>query len=193
MRAPSSHCLAVAVAVAAIACSVLATSQGSAQQSTPPSGAAALTQVPVSTLFPGGVPLGPSLKVPDISDPVAMQRGMQYFAGMNCIGCHMANGGGGMGPALSDDTFTYGNKPENIFLSIYQGRPNGMPAWGAMLPPEVIWDIVAYVKSLSAQPDDGWGRTVSKTSPTIQQVPAELVITDKPWTQTQPFGNGRKP
>jgi cytochrome c oxidase cbb3-type subunit 3 len=171
---------------------MLAADAARAQQNNPPS-AAALMQVPVSTLFPGGVALTPHINVPNLDDPATIHRGMQYFSGMNCIGCHADNGGGGMGPSLSNNTFTYGNAPENLFLTIYQGRPNGMPAWGSMLPPEVIWDLVAYVKSLSAEPDHGWGRTISKDAPGIQQAPAELVTTDKPWSQTQPFGNGRKP
>ena len=40
----------------------------------------------------------------------------------------------GMGPALSEGQFIYGSSPANLFLSIYQGRPNGMPAWGEILP-----------------------------------------------------------
>ena len=39
-------------------------------------------------------------------------------------------GGGGIGPPLMDDRWIYGSAPENIYASIVQGRPNGMPAWG---------------------------------------------------------------
>lgn len=56
------------------------------------------------------------------------------------VGCHAANGGGGMGPALSEGRFIYGSNPANLFLSIYQGRPNGMPAWGEILPESTIWE-----------------------------------------------------
>ena len=100
-----------------------------------------------------------------------------------------------MGPALSERQFIYGHEPANIYLSIYQGRPNGMPAWGEILPADAIWDLVAYVTSISSAPDTGWGQTISLSlpSPSIQQVPAELVTTTTPWMRTQPFGNGRKP
>ena len=87
-------------------------------------------------------------------------------------------------------TFSY--EPANIFLTIKQGRPNGMPAWGEMLLRSVIWDLAAYVQNLSAGPERSWGTTVSANSPKVQQISAGVVVTDKPWSQTQPLKKGRK-
>ena len=101
-----------------------------------------------------------------------------------------------MGPALSERTFIFGREPGDIYLSIHHGRPNGMPSWGEVLPPNSIWDLVTYIRSISSAPEGKeWGQTVSLSppSPKIQQVPAELLTTDKPWNHTEPFGNGRKP
>lgn len=98
-----------------------------------------------------------------------------------------------MGPALSNRAFIYGSKPENIYLSIAQGRPNGMPAWGTLLPDTVIWDLVAYVRGISKAPTEQWGSTTSLESFTIEQVPAEFQMTPNPWQYTQPFSFGRKP
>jgi cytochrome c oxidase cbb3-type subunit 3 len=67
---------------------------------------------------------------------------------MNCSGCH-ANGGGAMGPALMDDEWIYGSTPNQIFSSIAEGRPNGMPSWKGRLTDTQIWQLVAYVRSLS--------------------------------------------
>ena len=78
----------------------------------------------------------------------ALQEGQRLFAWYNCAGCH-ANGGGGMGPPLIDDKWIYGSAPENIYQTIVEGRPNGMPAWGGRIPSYQIWQIVAYVRSLS--------------------------------------------
>jgi cytochrome c oxidase cbb3-type subunit 3 len=91
--------------------------------------------------------------------------------------------------------FIYGREPANIYLSIRQGRPYGMPAWGELLSPDGIWDLVAYITSISSAPEDGWGQTTSLSAslPAIQEIPAELVSTPEPWMQTEPFGNGRKP
>lgn len=120
---------------------------------------------------------------------------MKYFINFNCIGCHADNGGGGMGPALSNTTFIYGGQPENIYLSIFQGRPNGMPAWGALLPDPVIWDLVTYIGKLSNESNPEWGRTFSKSplSPKVEQVPAEQVTTSDPWSSTKSFSSGQKP
>ena len=111
----------------------------------------------------------------------------------NCIGCHADNGGGGMGPALSNSFFQYGGEPANIYLTIMQGRPNGMPAWGGILPDAVIWDLVAYIQQISKEPHPQWGTTISAHSPSIEQVPAEFQTGPKPWDYTEPFRNGQKP
>jgi len=152
-------------------------------------------QVPVSHLFPGAQPSSPIIKNPVQGDPNAEQRGMTYFINFNCVGCHAANGGGGMGPALSNNIFIYGSQPENIYLSIYQGRPNGMPAWGAVLPDSVIWDLVTYIGKISNEPAHQWGRTFSANplSPEVEQVPTEQVSTTDPWSATKNFNFGQKP
>ena len=67
---------------------------------------------------------------------------------MNCAGCHGYGAKGGMGPNLTDTYWRYGGTPVLIFKSIYEGRPQGMPAWNPALPPEEIWKLVAYIESL---------------------------------------------
>jgi cytochrome c oxidase cbb3-type subunit III len=151
-----------------------------------------LLQVPVTNLTPGGVSASPKITIPPLNAEAA-QRGMQDFISFNCVGCHMGNGGGGMGPALSNRFFIYGSKPENIFLSIYQGRPHGMPAWGTVLPNEIIWDLVAYIKELSEAPSSEWGSTISQSSPDAEQVPLELNSSSHPWQYTEKFSKGQKP
>jgi hypothetical protein len=76
-------------------------------------------------------------------------RGRQYYMAFNCAGCHGGRGGGGIGPPFLVRDFIYGSDPGNIFQSIVQGRPHGMPAYGGKAPDEVIWKIVAYVQSLA--------------------------------------------
>lgn len=159
----------------------------------PVGGAAALMRTPVTTLFPGDVPMKSGLKSPVGDSPEAAQRGMRFFTAFNCIGCHASNGGGGMGPALSNSAFIYGSEPENIFLTIYQGRPRGMPAWGSMLPDTAIWDLVAYVRSISKEPAQGWGRTFSRDAMKIEQVPSEFASTATPWDRTEAFSGGQSP
>ena len=150
-------------------------------------------EVPINTFVPGAVSVSPRIQLP-ADDPAAAQRGMKAFNAFNCVGCHMGNGGGGMGPALSRRPFIYGSEPQNIYLTIVQGRPNGMPAWGALLPDAIVWDLVAYIRGISNAPaGKEWGTTVAPGSPAIEQVPVELQATATPWAYTQKFSNGQKP
>jgi cytochrome c oxidase cbb3-type subunit 3 len=154
----------------------------------------ALLAVPLVRNTPGAVSTGTNIKNPMANDPGSAQRGMRYFVAFNCVGCHMANGGGGMGPALSNSFFKYGDDPAQIYLVISHGAPLGMPAWGTILPDNVIWDIVSYIQSISKEPST-WGTTVSAANrlPAIEQVPAEFQQTTTPWEHVQPFSSGQKP
>jgi cytochrome c oxidase cbb3-type subunit 3 len=78
----------------------------------------------------------------------AVSEGKRLFTWYNCSGCH-ANGGGGMGPALMDEKWIYGSQPENIFATIEEGRPNGMPSFRGRIPEQQVWQLVAFVQSLS--------------------------------------------
>jgi cytochrome c oxidase cbb3-type subunit 3 len=157
--------------------------------------AAALLRVPVSGVYPGGVNLGPDIHNPLGGDPNAVERGMHAFNAFNCSGCHMANGGGGMGPALSNNRWVYRSSPANIYLTITQGRAKGMPAFGAMLPDRTVWELVAYVKSLSNAPDTTFGSTTAAAppSPDKEQVSANQEQTATPWKFTEPIRNGQSP
>ncbi len=210
MRAAPAHSLATVLLVTSAVALGLhllpradAAPQADASSSPPPGAGAdiaggratALMQVPVSHLSPGAQPAPVPINNPAAGDPQSAERGMGYFITMNCVGCHAPNGGGGMGPALSNNVFIYGSKPANIYLSIYQGRPNGMPAWGAMLPDPVIWDLVSYIGKISSEPTTEWGRTFSAAplSPAIEQVPVEKGLTPDPWATTTSFKQGQKP
>lgn len=117
-----------------------------AARAAPPAGEQMLA-VEVSGLTPGIDTALTHLRNPYDGDDNAIADGERYFNNFNCSGCHAALGGGGMGPALSDTLWIYGGEPGNVYLSILQGRPNGMPAWHE-LPSEVIWKIVAYIHTL---------------------------------------------
>ena len=98
-------------------------------------------------------------------------EGKRLFQSYNCSGCH-ANGGGGIGPALMDDEWIYGYLPGNIFASIVEGRPNGMPSFRNKLPDYQVWQLVAYVQSMSGQnPID----TSSGRSDHMQARTAEII------------------
>jgi cytochrome c oxidase cbb3-type subunit 3 len=96
---------------------------------------------------------GPTLVVGDVRGPYeynayGISEGKILFNQFNCSGCH-AHGGGGMGPPLMDSEWIYGSKPQNIFATIAEGRPNGMPSFRQRLSNDQIWRLVAYVRSMS--------------------------------------------
>lgn len=91
---------------------------------------------------------GPATEGPYDENAYAISQGQRYYRWFNCVGCH-ANGGGGMGPPLMDREWIYGSAPDNIFASIVEGRPNGMPAFRDRIPDQQVWQLVAYVRSLA--------------------------------------------
>lgn len=157
-----------------------------------------LLRVPVTGIYPGGNTRGLAADIqnPLADDPDAVTRGMQDFENFNCSGCHMANGGGGMGPALSNAKWLYGSSPANIYLSIAQGRGAGMPAFGAMLPDRTIWELVAYIQSLGDNPVTTFGDTTSADPAAAprEQVAAGQIQSPTPWRYTEPTPpNGQRP
>jgi cytochrome c oxidase cbb3-type subunit 3 len=104
----------------------------------------------VSDLVPGlPMPSQPTVS-PYQENAYGIAEGKRLYTAFNCNGCH-AMGGGGIGPALMDYKWIYGSSPDQIYSTISQGRPNGMPAFGGRVPAQQIWQLVAYVQSLSVQ------------------------------------------
>ena len=78
----------------------------------------------------------------------AVVDGKRFFNQYNCSGCH-SNGGGGMGPSLMSGKWIYGGRLEQIHQTLVEGRPNGMPSWGGKIPDPQLWELAAYVRSMS--------------------------------------------
>jgi cytochrome c oxidase cbb3-type subunit 3 len=136
-----SFALAIAAALTSAGCS-----QAPAEVSAS-AGAAPVVTVPVGPL-PGVTVQPPLPGNPLANNPVALEEGRMLFVKYNCSGCHGGHGGGGMGPSLRDPVWIYGGEDAHVFESIAQGRANGMPSWGARVPQEEIWQLVAYIKSM---------------------------------------------
>lgn len=66
----------------------------------------------------------------------------------NCAACHQENGGGQIGPNLSDKNWIYGFEIGDVFTSIQKGRPNGMREHESILNPIQIQQISSYILSL---------------------------------------------
>lgn len=107
-----------------------------------------------------------SLRNPFAGDKQRADEGGKLFVAYNCMDCHGADGSGAMGPSLADGRFHFGGTDGDVFQSIYEGRPDGMPAWGGRISDDQIWRLVAYVQSLSAgknvATENFTGRTIEK-------------------------------
>ena len=144
LRYPTRVALALAVVLALAGC---------ARRSTqPPPAAPPGVQGVIDTAFEPGV--SHSLVS---TDPRAAQyydnanaviEGKRLFSQYNCSGCH-SNGGGGMGPSLMDNEWIYGGRLTQIHQTLVEGRPNGMPAFRGKIPDDQVWQLVAFVRSLS--------------------------------------------
>ena len=122
--------------------------RGAVTAGSPPTGA------PVPIVRTSGLVAGPTQPDLDFKNPyegnkTALADGERYYNWFNCTGCHGGDGGGGIGPPFADSDWIYGGEPANVYQSIVQGRPNGMPSFGGRIPEEQVWKIVAYVGSLS--------------------------------------------
>jgi cytochrome c oxidase cbb3-type subunit 3 len=154
------------VAAASIGLVSLAACEREARRFDPPPAATPNAARRVTELQPGppvhevGVPSPAPGRGPYEENAYGVSQGKTLYNGFNCSGCH-SQGGGGMGPPLMDDKWLYGSEPENIFETIVQGRPNGMPAFGNKIVSDQVWQLVAYVRSMSGllRKDVAPGRT----------------------------------
>ncbi len=66
----------------------------------------------------------------------------------NCIACHGANGGGGVGPNLTDNAWIHGSSINDVFKTIKYGVPEkGMIPWESQLNPEQIRNVSSFILS----------------------------------------------
>jgi len=78
-----------------------------------------------------------------------LKRGKAVF-NLNCASCHLADGGGQIGPNLTDEYWILGGGIKNVFNTVYNGGRDGkgMIAWNKTLKPEDIAKVASYVISL---------------------------------------------
>jgi cytochrome c oxidase cbb3-type subunit 3 len=113
--------------------------------------------VVLSPLHPAAVPANIVTTLASYQDNgYAINEGKRLFDSYNCTGCH-AHGGGAIGPALMDERWIYGSEPANVFATIVEGRPNGMPSFRGKVPDFQVAELVAYVRSMSGLAGGAWG------------------------------------
>lgn len=81
-----------------------------------------------------------------LTDASDLNKGKQIFE-TNCVACHMADGGGGIGPNLTDNYWILGGGIKNVFKTVSEGGRDGkgMVAWKALLKPSEIAQVSSYL------------------------------------------------
>jgi len=83
-----------------------------------------------------------------VGNPESIAKGKEVFA-QNCAACHGPEAKGLVGPNLTDETWLYGGKPEEIVHTVTNGTAKGMPTWKSVLGQEKIGNVASFVYSLS--------------------------------------------
>ncbi len=84
-----------------------------------------------------------------LTDATALAEGKTIFT-ENCVACHKADGGGAIGPNLTDKFWILGGGIKNVFTTISEGGRSGkgMVPWKESLKPTEIQKVASYVLSL---------------------------------------------
>ncbi|MBT8298632.1 MAG: c-type cytochrome [Maribacter sp.] len=100
----------------------------------------------------------------------------------SCVVCHMADGGGGIGPNLTDDNWILGGGIKNVFNTISEGGRDGkgMVAWKQTLKPLEMAQVASYLLQFQgttpanpkAPEGDIW---IDENAPTKEEAPTEQV------------------
>lgn len=84
-----------------------------------------------------------------LTDASDLNAGQGIFNN-NCVACHKSDGGGGIGPNLTDQNWILGGGIKNVFRTISEGGRDGkgMIPWKTELKPAEMAQVASYVLSL---------------------------------------------
>ncbi len=86
--------------------------------------------------------------VTQLTDATTLSEGHELFV-KTCAACHVADGGGNVGPNLTDEYWLHGGGIKDIFKSIKYGwQDKGMKSWKDDYSPKQIQALASFVKSL---------------------------------------------
>ena len=119
-----------------------------------------------------------------LTDASDLSAGKKIFTA-NCIACHKADGGGGIGPNLTDKHWILGGSIKNVFKTISEGGRSGkgMIAWKNDLKPLEMAQVASYVLNFQgttpAEPKEAEGELyVDPNAPEKTQPQNNAVVKD---------------
>ncbi len=115
-----------------------------------------------------------------LTDPADLAEGKKVFTTI-CAACHRADGGGNVGPNLTDDYWLHGGSINEVFKTIKYGWPDkGMQSWKDNYSPKQIAQISSYVKSLHG------------TNPPNPKAPQGTLVAGESNAKATPAGDSTK-
>ena len=78
-----------------------------------------------------------------LTDAKTLAEGKEIYT-KYCAACHRPDGGGSVGPNLTDPNWIYGCAPKDLFHTIYNGTPKSMPSW-KNLGGQKIQAVISYI------------------------------------------------
>lgn len=103
-----------------------------------------------------------------LADADGIASGKALYA-QSCVACHAADGGGGIGPNLTDEFWIHGGALNDIYKTIKLGYPEkGMQSWQSVYSPLQIRQLTSYVRSLKgtrpASPKEAQGEPYTENA-----------------------------
>ena len=114
-----------------------------------------------------------------LTDEAAIVAGQAEFVS-KCAACHLADGGGSVGPNLTDEYWLHGGSVKDVFKTIKYGVPaKGKIAWESQLTPPQIQNIASFIISLKgttpATPKEPQGELyIAETTETMDSTTTEM-------------------
>lgn len=84
-----------------------------------------------------------------LTDEASLKEGKEIYT-MYCAACHRADGGGQIGPNLTDDHWILGGDLKSIFKTVTQGGRDGkgMVAWKGVITSKEVQKVSSYIISI---------------------------------------------
>ena len=83
-----------------------------------------------------------------MKDAGDLSKGKALFE-TNCVTCHNSKGEGNIGPNLTDKNWIYGFDIKDVFKTVKNGTPNGMPEHNSKFNPVQLQQVASFVLSLT--------------------------------------------
>ena len=115
-----------------------------------------------------------------VTDAASLAKGKEIFTNA-CAACHKADGGGLVGPNLTDKHWINGGGIKNIFKIISEGSKNNpsMVAWKSNLSSKDIQSVSSYILTLAGtNPPDAKAAEGEIWTETAETAPAAEAVVD---------------